>query len=108
MTSFLNDQGLEIQYSGGDFSITKQVATFKNFKIKGDVSVSIQIPNTSDNRKTLGYSSLNHFGTIFAAGKFNLVKNGNILMRGDIVIEEVTPKEITSISFQVMLTGLNF
>jgi len=95
MTSFLNDQGLEIQYSGGDFSITKQVATFKNFKIKGDVSVSIQIPNTSDNRKTLGYSSLNHFGTIFAAGKFNLVKNGNILMRGDIVIEEVTPKEIT-------------
>ena len=55
MTSFINDQGQEIQYTGNDLLVTRQVASFRNFKIKGDVSVSFNVPNSSPNRKALGY-----------------------------------------------------
>jgi hypothetical protein len=89
MTTFINDEGQEIQYSGDDILITKQVASFKNFKIKGDVSVSFEIPNTSANRTTLGYFGLNQSDSpTFSLNAFNLVKNGNTLMRGYLVIEE--------------------
>jgi len=96
MTSFVNDDGQEIQYTNSDLLITKQVASFKNFKIKGDVSISFQVPNTSDNRKALGYYGLNQIGgPTFSQNTFNLVKNGNILMRGSLVIEEDDGKELS-------------
>lgn len=94
MTSFINDSGAEI-YSGEDILITKQVASFKNFKIKGDVSVSFTVPNTSKNRKTLGYYGLNQVGgPVFSINTFNCVKDGNVIMRGNLVIESDNGKDL--------------
>jgi hypothetical protein len=95
MTSFINDNGREIQISE-DVLITRQVASIKDFKIKGDVSVSFTVPNNSENRKTLGYYGLNQLDSpVFSDTSFNLVKNGNILMRGLMVIEEDTGDELS-------------
>jgi len=96
MTSFINDQSEQIQYIGGDLLITKQVANFKNFKIKGDVSISFTVPNTSDNRNTLGYYGLNQTsGPTLSQNAFNLVKDGNTLMRGYLVIEQDNGQELS-------------
>lgn len=87
MTSFVNDDGQEI-IIGEDVTITKQVASFKNFKIKGDVSVSFRIPNTSDNRNALGYYGVLQIDNpAFSRLPFNLSRSGNIINRGYIVIE---------------------
>jgi len=87
MTSFINDNGQEILVSE-EVTLTKQVASFKEFKIKGDFSVTLKIHNNSKNREALGYYGLNQIDSpIFSPNKFNLVKNGNVLKRGDIVIE---------------------
>jgi hypothetical protein len=94
MTSFINDSGSEI-YSGDNILITKQVASFKNFKIKGDVSVSFTVPNTSQNRKALGYYGLNQVGgPVFSVNTFNCVKDGNVIMRGNLIIESDNGKEL--------------
>jgi len=94
MTTFINDNGESINYTG-EFLITKQVANFRDFKIKGDVSITFAVPNTSDNRRALGYYGMNQLdGPIFSTNSFNLVKNGNTLMRGNLVIESDTGKEI--------------
>jgi len=95
MTYFINDDGREIQISE-DILITKQVASFKDFKIKGDFSVSFTVPNTSENRETLGYYGFNQLNSpVFSSTGFNLVKNGNILMRGLMVIEEDRGNELS-------------
>jgi len=95
MTSFVNDNGQEIQIKD-DVLITKQVASFKNFKIKGDVSISFSIPNNSNNREALNYYGLNQIDSpIFSTNSFNLVKNGNTLMRGNIIIESDNEKELS-------------
>lgn len=94
MTYFINDNGEEIQISE-EILITRQVASFKNFKIKGDISVSFSVQNNSKNRKTLGYYHVNQVNSpVFSSTAFNLVKNGNILMRGYIIIEEDSGKEL--------------
>lgn len=90
MISFINDDGGQIQLEE-DLLITKQVASFKSFKIKGDISVSFNVENNSVNRKTLGYYGFAQINSpVFSSTPFNLVKNGNILMRGLMVIEEDT------------------
>jgi len=95
MTSFINDEGQEIQIDE-DVLITRQVASIKNFKIKGDFSVSFNVPNNSANRKTLGYYGINQLNSpVFSENYFNLVRNGNIMMRGQMVIEEDTGDEIS-------------
>lgn len=95
MTYFINDNGREIQISE-DILITKQVASFKDFKIKGDFSVSFTVPNTSENRETLGYYGFNQLNSpVFSSTGFNLVKNGVILMRGLMVIEEDRGNELS-------------
>jgi hypothetical protein len=95
VTSFINDNGQEIELSEEPL-ITKQVASFKNFKIKGDVSISFTIPNNSNNRDALGYYGLNQIDSpIFSVNSFNLVKNGNTLMRGNIVIESDSETELS-------------
>lgn len=87
MTSFINDDNEQIQYTG-EILLTKQVASFRNFKIKGDVSVTFSVPNSSSNRKALGYFGLNQTNSpIFSQNQFNMVKNGNVLTRGYLVIE---------------------
>lgn len=94
MTSFINDNGQEIQIKN-EVLITKQVASFKNFKIKGDVSVSFSVPNTSENRDVLGYYSPNQLESpVFSSTPFNMVQNGNLLMRGLMVIEEDNGDEL--------------
>lgn len=95
MISFINDQGAEIQLEE-DLLITKQVASFKTFKIKGDISVSFDVENNSANRKTLGYYGFAQINSpVFSSTPFNLVKNGNILMRGLMVIEEDTGETLS-------------
>lgn len=93
MTSFINDRG-EIQIKN-EVLITKQVASFKNFKIKGDITVSFSVPNTSENREVLGYYSPNQLESpVFSSTPFNMVQNGNLLMRGLMVIEEDNGDEL--------------
>ncbi len=95
MISFINDNNQAINYNG-DFGITKQVAFFRNFQIKGDVSISFEIPNDSANREALGYYGYNQITKpIVSTNKFNMVKNGNVLMRGSIVIEEDNGKDLS-------------
>lgn len=94
MTSFINDSGQEIQIKD-EVLITKQVASFKNFKIKGDISISFNVPNNSENREALGYYSPNQLESpVFSSASFNMVQNGNLLMRGKMVIEEDTGSEL--------------
>lgn len=94
MTSFINDSGQEIQIKD-DVLVTKQVASFKNFKIKGNVSISFSVLNNSGNRKALGYYSPNQLESpVFSTTSFNMVQNGNLLMRGKMVIEEDTGDEL--------------
>lgn len=88
MTSFINDDNEQLNYSGDDILITRQVASFRDFTIKGDVSISFTIPNTSENRKALGYFGLSQVDSpIFSPNQFSMVKNGNVLTRGYLVIE---------------------
>lgn len=94
MISFVTDSGNRIEYNG-DFGVTKQVASFKNFKIKGDVSISFTIPNTTNNREALGYYGLNQVNSpVFSNNVFNLLKDGNTLMRGELIIESDTGKDL--------------
>ncbi len=95
MISFINDNNQSINFTG-DFGITKQVAYFRNLQIKGDVSVSFNVPNNSETRDALGYYGYNQVTKpIFSTNQFNLVKNGNVLMRGYLIIEEDTGKELS-------------
>ncbi len=88
MTVFVNDDNEQLTYSGEDILLTKQVASFRDFTIRGDLSVSFSIANSSENRKALGYYGLTQTDSpIFSENKFNLVKDGNVLTRGYIVIE---------------------
>lgn len=95
MTSFINDEGNEI-VTNEDVTFTRQVASFRNFKIKGDVSVIFTVPNNSASRKALNYYGISQLDTpVFSTNYFNLVKNGNNLMRGNIVIESDNGREIS-------------
>jgi hypothetical protein len=88
MISFISDNGKQIKVDE-EILITRQVANFKNFTIKGDYSISFNVENNSENRDALGYFGLNQLDSpIFSETAFNLVKDGNILMRGLMVIEE--------------------
>jgi hypothetical protein len=94
MTSFINDDGQEILI-GEDVTITKQVASFRNFKIKGDVSISFRIPNTSDNLTALGYYGVAQIDNpAFSRLPFNLTRAGNVINRGYIVIERDNDKDL--------------
>lgn len=94
MTYLLDDNDNELILSV-DITVTKQIISFYNFKIKGNFSTNFGIPNTSLNRKSLGYSGLNQSGNIiFSTKKWNLFNNGNFLSRGLIVIQGETKDEI--------------
>lgn len=96
MTSFVNDDGLELQYSGEDVLISKRSATFKNFTIQGDFSVNFTVKNNSYNRKVLGYHGYNQVGNpAYSQNTFKLVRNGNELEKGLLVIQEDDGKELS-------------
>lgn len=90
MTSFVDDDGNYLDYSGDDFTITKQALSITDLRIKGDVSVNFSLDNNSVNRKLLGY-----FGPMQISSPaltkipFNLIRNGNTLSRGNIVIQNI-------------------
>lgn len=89
MTEFVNDNGQRLQYGGDDVTFTKQIASFRDFKIKGDFTVSFTIDNNSVNRKALGYFGIQQIGNhAFAANKFNLIRDGNFSAKGNIIIED--------------------
>lgn len=88
MTSFVNDSGEYLDYSGDDFGLTKQVATWHDFKIKGDVSVDLKIPNTSQNRDRLNYYGAQQISPTISSD-WTVVRNGNKIMRGSLVIKGI-------------------
>lgn len=95
MTSFVDDDGNYLDYSGSDIGITKQVANFFDFKIKGDVSANLTIPNNSQNRKALGYYGAQQIDSpAFSKVPFNMVKDGNTISRGFIVIKDSDDEDI--------------
>jgi len=95
MTSFLNDSNQELVIDQ-DVLFTKQVATFKNFKIKGDVTVSFSVPNNSNTRSILGYYGYNQIDSpIFTENYFTLVRNGNAVSKGKLVIEQDNGEELS-------------
>lgn len=92
MTSFIDDDGNELDYSGKDFSITKQVISFYNFKIKADASVNIKIPYNSKNCRILNWFG-NQQVSPTVRKVFNVVKNGNKENRGYLAIAAVNDDE---------------
>lgn len=88
MTQFVNDSGEYLDFIG-DVGLTKQAANFFEFKIKGDVSVSLKLPNNSVNRKALGFYGAQQISSpAFSRVPFSMVKDGNIISKGNIVIQD--------------------
>lgn len=89
MTAFVNDEGEYLDYSGADIGTTKQCANFYEFKIKGDVTATLKIPNNSRNRKALGYYGPQQIDSpAFSRASFNMVRDGNTISRGYVVIKD--------------------
>lgn len=96
MTQFVDDNRNYLEYNGTDIGLTKQAASIYEFAIKGDVSVNFELPNTAPNRKALGYFGINQVSNpAFSLTQFNLIRNGNFVMRGTIAIydEENTDRK---------------
>ena len=88
MTSFIDDNGNILDYSGEDVGLTKEVASFPDFKIKGDVSVDFKLNNNSQNRKALGYYGAQQINSpAFSKVPFNMFIDGNKAAKGFIVIK---------------------
>lgn len=95
MISLINNLGQEIIVTK-ELLVTKQVASFKEFKIKGDVSLSFDILNNSANRNAVGLYAINQVeNPFFSDYKFNVSKDGTIIMTGYLVIESITKDAIT-------------
>lgn len=96
MTSFVNDDGEYLDYTGPDVGITKQVANFFDFKIKGDISSTLKIDNNSQNRKALGYYGAQQINSpAYSKVPFSMVRDGNIISRGFIVINDSDDRNIS-------------
>lgn len=88
MTFFINDNGEALDYDGDDVPISRQAVSFFEFKVKGDFSVSFKIPNTSSNRRKLGYYGPNQVNSpAQSKDSFTMVKDGNPISKGYIIIE---------------------
>lgn len=87
MTYFENDHG-DVLEMVDEFSHKRSCANLFTFEIKGDYSISFTLPNTSENRSRLGYfSNVQTPNPAFTSSYWNMVKNGNIIGRGKMVIE---------------------
>lgn len=88
MTGFVDNSGNYLDYSGADLMMTKQVASFYDFKLKGNYTVDFKIPNTAKNRKTLGYyGSQQIVSPAFTQLSYTMVRNGNNISRGYLIIK---------------------
>ncbi len=91
---FTDNDGNTIEYRG-EFALTKQAVSFFSGTIKGDVSITFTIDNNSQNRKTLGYYGAMVLNNIaFTKQAFNRIRNGVILDRGYLVIQEADDDSI--------------
>ena len=109
MIFFINDNNESI-YFDGEFLLSKQAISFYSFKIKADVSVNFTIPNTSENRRILGYSGFNQEGNpAFSQLPFSVSKDGNIISKGYIVIQSDNGSELDCfyISGNTWINSLN-
>lgn len=87
MTSFIDDDGNELQYDGSDFALTKQVLSLFDLSIRSNTSVNISIPANAVNRRILNFYRFNqHNGSQLVSQTFNLIRNGNKIDRGSIVL----------------------
>lgn len=93
MTSFIDNDGNELDYSGKDFAITKQVISFYDFKIVANKSVNVKITNNAHNREVFGYKSDMQIGSVIRKA-FNIYKNGNKADSGFLVITSVDQEDI--------------
>lgn len=95
MTSFVDDDGNELDYDGKDFALTRQTISFLDFKIRGDVSINFKISNTAHNRKVLGYFGVQQIiGPAFSGIPFSIYRNGNKIIKGNIYIYKDDGDEI--------------
>lgn len=86
--TFLQDDNNNVIVLPEDFVLTRAACDLFNFEIRGDYSVSFQIPNNVKNKNSIGYfNPMQSPNPAFTASIFNLVKDGNILVRGKLVIE---------------------
>lgn len=95
MTSFIDDNGNELDYNGRDFAMSKQTISLINFKLKGDFSVNFKLQNTAKNREILNVYGAQQIGGGFMVRQpFNLVKNGNKRNKGFIVVQVYSDDEL--------------
>lgn len=92
--TFQDDEGNIIDVAG-QFGMTKQALSLFNGSIKGDVSLNFTFDNNSENRRTLGYDGPNMTNQVaFTKQAFKRIKDGNILDRGYIVIQDENGDEL--------------
>lgn len=86
--TFVDDNGNQITFNG-EFAITKRSVSLFDGKVSGDTSINFSIDNNSYNRKILGYHGPQMANQIAATKQpFNRTRNGNIIDRGYIVIQD--------------------
>lgn len=96
MTSFVDDNGNELQYEGKDFALTKQVVSLFDLTIRANTSVNITIPATAVNRGILNFYRFNQQnGKQLVSQTFNLIRNGNKIDRGSIILISDDGDELT-------------
>lgn len=87
MTSFIDDDGNELDYAGNDFALTKQIISIFDLAIKANTSVNIKIPGTASNRNKLNFFGFNQIsGNQLISQPFNLIRNGIKMDKGVIVL----------------------
>lgn len=88
MISLVSDSGQVLDYDGQSFSFSRQVASFIDFKIKGDFSVNFTLSGNSYNRSVLGYyGPLQQGNPAYSKQRFTVTNDGNPTVRGYIVIQ---------------------
>lgn len=86
--------GNVIDYNG-EFALTKQAASFFDFKIKGDISISFKIDNNSYNKNVLGYYTPNQINSVALTRKsFELLDKGNSIAIGKLIISRIDDSKI--------------
>lgn len=94
MTSFIDDDGSELDYDGKDFGTTKQALNVHQLQIKGDFSVNFKIPYSSKNKVVLNYFGENQSDGRLAGTRMSLVQDGNVQSKGILYIVREIDKEL--------------
>lgn len=88
MTLFQNDEG-EVLEVNQDIAISKRSTSIFGFVVQGDFSLNFRVNNNSETRAILNYKWPESLEQVaFTRQAFNLIRNGNIISRGYIVIQE--------------------